>query len=87
MQTTVGNGRLIQHPHGQEEKGGAGAAEAEHTSSITMRIGSPRDFVDLLMKCAISFDDYPEQYDPNLEEFWYCPADGPWYVNGHNWIG
>ena len=30
---------------------------------------------------------YPDQYDANLEEFWYCPSDGKWYVNGRHWRG
>ena len=28
---------------------------------------------------------YQDQYNYDLDEFWYCPSDGSWYVNGRNW--
>ena len=28
---------------------------------------------------------YRDQYNYDLDEFWYCPSDGQWYVNNRNW--
>ena len=30
---------------------------------------------------------YPDQYDDNLEEFWYDSYGDKWYVNGRSWRG